>query len=94
VSKKVWHCSRCSREFPLTKIKALIYSRELCPKCYDAWRAWQATSFRVFMCDTLPQSPPPPDPVDPNDESGVFGFVFPSPGDEPATDPDIEAGEG
>jgi hypothetical protein len=81
-----WRCSRCSRTFPFTKIKAVLFSRELCPKCYEDWRAWTATSFRVFMCDTLPQSPPPPDPADPSDDSGVFGFSFGAPSPDPGDD--------
>ena len=79
-----WRCSRCNRRHPGTKIKALLYSRELCPGCYDDWRAWQVTSFRVFMCDTLPQSPPPPGPGEDSD-SGVLGFSF---GGAPEGDPD------
>jgi hypothetical protein len=59
-------------------IRAVLYSRDLCPSCYDDWGDWKRESFRVFMCDTMPKPPPRPSSMehDPCEDSGVFGFTF------------------
>ncbi len=80
---KAVECGRCGVLIERGRIRAILYSRSLCTKCWDAWRTFGFTAFKLWMGETeWSGSLTSPDPETP-----------PQSGDRAATAPPLDGEE-